>query len=867
MKKCVTKAKGLALSAILYLSTTNATPLYDVKVSGDGSADYTSIQQAIDKAPNSNQPYVIYIKNGVYNEKLHITRPNIYLIGEDRDKTIITATTANSMLDDNGKKFGTFGSRTVSVDAKDFSARSLTIENGFDFPANQAKSKDDPSRQKGTQAVALLVSHNGDQAQFKDVSLTSYQDTLYLRAGRSYFDNSRISGTVDFIFGHGTALIENSDIVARYRDDVKTGDSFGYITAPATDIQSPYGLVFKHCQLIKEQNVPANSYGLGRPWHPTTQFSDGRYADPNAIGHSAFINCQIDDHIYGWDKMSGKDINDEKIWFHPQDSRFWEFANQGKGTNHSKHRPQLTAEQTHQYSTENVLSGWLPDISLGEKSTLQGQVTHANMAFPALITIKDSLGQTLHIETDKKGQYQASIAGMTAPILVSADDRSGESCLLSEQKRSVCAAALVVDVNNNDITLGHINPFSDVIVSSLAAQEGIDGPQLLVEQQKLPALSHQAWQQANTDFVQNFQAVVKAHGLSSKPEWNPVSYDAAYQVVMTEMVSQVIHNRGYNTRTGQASKTDLNDLAFRPIIGLQTIAQYQLSDNQLADTAKSISQAKTRLFIVGDSTASNYPQDVFPRMGWGQAFASKVNNDDFVVVNAARSGRSSRDFINARWFSMMASMVKPGDYLFIQFSHNDEKCNGANGERGPIDVANLCTYPNSAEGKPQFPADKPEYSLQHSLERYLSFAKQNQVQPVLLTSVPRACTASNKPGTPITDQQHFTKQNSKNGYQFFGSYTDTVRQTAAANQVPLLDMQTRVMDTANSKQKGEWQDLWLVVDADKYPYYQGKSGTAKKPDVTHFQQQGAEMVAELVLEEIKAQPALLTLSQKLAATH
>lgn len=124
--------------------------------------------------------------------------------------------TANSMMDENGKKFGTFGSRTVSVDAADFQARSLTIENDFDFPQNQKNAKDDPSRQNGTQAVALLISHQGDRAQFRDVSVNSYQDTLYSRAGRAYFDESQISGTVDFIFGHGTVLIERSDIIARY---------------------------------------------------------------------------------------------------------------------------------------------------------------------------------------------------------------------------------------------------------------------------------------------------------------------------------------------------------------------------------------------------------------------------------------------------------------------------------------------------------------------------------------------------------------------------------------------------------------------------------------------------------------------------
>ncbi|WP_165312312.1 pectinesterase family protein [Vibrio ziniensis] len=857
-------ANGLGIAAILYLSSASATALYDVTVSQDGSASYTSIQQAIDSAPDGEQPFVIYIKNGVYQEKLHITRPNIYLIGEDRDKTIITATTANSMKDENGKNFGTFGSRTVSIDALDFKARSLTIENGFDYPANQAKAKDDPTRQKGTQAVALLVSHNGDRAQFKDVNLVSYQDTLYLRAGRSYFDDSQISGTVDFIFGHGTALIENSDIVARYRDDVKEGEPLGYITAPATDIASPFGLVFKNCNLTKETNVPAGSYGLGRPWHPTTQFSDGRYADPNAIGHTAFINCQMDDHIYGWDKMSGKDINGEKIWFQPQDSRFWEHANQGKGATQSAERPQLNGSDIAKYTTQSILSNWQPDISLGEQSQLTGQVTHRSMVFPAAVSIKDSLGKVATTETDANGHYQLSIATMTPPLLVTVDDRSGNTCINSDTKRSICATAIVPEANNNQITIANVNPFSDLVVSSLADAENIDGPQVLAAKTRVPALSHQAWLKANSNFNNAFKNVVKAHGLNPNQLWDPVSYQEKYQPVMNELASQVIHNLGHNTKTGQLSKTFLADLAFRPIINLDTIPNYVLSDNQLATAANTVLNAKTRLFIVSDSTASNYPLDVYPRMGWGQAFASKFNNNDLTIVNAAQSGRSSRDFINGRWLSFVEPLVKPGDYLFIQFSHNDEKCDGAAKGRGPLDVGTLCTYPNSADGNPQFPQGQPEYSLQHSLERYLSFAKQHQLNPVMLTSLPRARTANNKAGTPVTSKQHVTAQNSNNGFRFFGDYTATVRQTAEANNVPLLDMQTRVIDMANESSRGEWQNIWLAVDPKQYPYYQGKTGSIDKPDVTHFQKQGAEAIADLVLKEIKAQKSLSKLSQVIA---
>ena len=216
-------------------SKTAVSGLYDVMVCKDGSGDYPSITEALNDAPQDNSPYVIYIRNGDYHESFEVTRASVYLIGESREKTVITAGVANGMLDVSGRKFATFGSRTVSINAPDFSARSLTIRNDFDFPANQNKPCNDPTRLSHTQAVALLVAHHGDRVHLKDVSLISYHDTLYLYAGRSYIEQSLISGTVDFIFGGGTALIEQCDILARNRTDVLSiREPYGYLVAPCT---------------------------------------------------------------------------------------------------------------------------------------------------------------------------------------------------------------------------------------------------------------------------------------------------------------------------------------------------------------------------------------------------------------------------------------------------------------------------------------------------------------------------------------------------------------------------------------------------------------------------------------------------------
>ncbi|WP_238787767.1 pectinesterase family protein [Vibrio furnissii] len=840
---------AIGISSLMCGSVSAAIPLYDVVVAKDGSGDFTSVQQAIDAAPQNNQQYVIYIRKGIYPERLNITRNNLYLIGEDRDRTIITASFANGTLDANGVRTGTAGSRTVYVNALDFKARTVTIENGFDFNANQAKDANDPTKLRDTQAVALMVAQKADRAQFKDVNLVGYQDTLYLRGGRSVFEESVISGNVDFIFGHGTGLFKSTELVARNRFDVAPGTPYGYITAPSTNIEQPFGLVFKDCRLTKEEGVPADSYGLGRPWHPTTTFADGRYADPNAIGHAAFIDCDMDDHIYGWDKMSGRDIDQQTIWFYPQDSRFWEYESRGPGAALGEQRPQLKTAALSQYSDDKVLSGWQADLSLGQNSELHGEVLHNLMRFPAQVTVRDSAGKQRQTQTDAKGRYQLSIAGMTGPLLVSADDRSGSSCLHSDQVRSVCATALVVDLNNNAVSTGNINPFSDLQVSNLATREGIDGPQHLLELERLPAFSRQIWLETNQQFRQLNGG---QDALNS-----PVSYAPTLHPQMKALADNVVHNRGYNSRTGLANQVALTDAAFQPIINLNAVSQYLVTADQLAMQRQRVQNAETRLFIVGDSTASNYEPDVFPRMGWGQALAEKLSDmPNLAVVNAARSGRSSRDFINGLWLSHLEPMVKAGDYLFIQFGHNDSKCNRAASGRGEVDVLNLCTYPNDTNGQVQFPQGEEALSFQRSLERYIEFALEHNMQPVLLTSVPRVRNDSNRPELPLTTQQHVTRQNSQHGFEFVGSYYQTVLDTARLHQVPVLDIQQRMIEATN--QQGDWRHLWLAVDPNDYPYYQGRTGSLDKPDTTHFQQAGAQLVAELVWDEMRAQIASFT---------
>jgi len=348
---------ALLLACISTLPLTAQAAQWNAIVSPAPQAgEYATIRQALDAAPANGEPWRILIKEGRWNERLVIEKP-VTLIGASQEKTQIDANTPAGALDESGKKLGTGRTSTVEIRASGVTLENLTIRNSFDFPANAALSDSDPNKLKDTQAVALMVSENVDKARFRQVRLEGYQDTFYSKSGsRSYFTDCRVSGHVDFIFGPGIAVFDRCEIIARNRSDI--APPYGYLTAPATPAAERFGLFIINSKLGKEAGVPAKSFALGRPWHPTTQFSDGRYADPNATGLAAFINCEIDDHIYGWDKMSGKDKAGELVWFYPQESRFYEFGNRGKGAGQGGEHYQLTAAQASEYTLPVIFAGW-----------------------------------------------------------------------------------------------------------------------------------------------------------------------------------------------------------------------------------------------------------------------------------------------------------------------------------------------------------------------------------------------------------------------------------------------------------------------------------------------------------------------------
>ncbi|KAK7278125.1 hypothetical protein RJT34_23150 [Clitoria ternatea] len=227
----------------------NGAPLTpNVVVAKDGSGQFKTVLEAINSYPKKHKGrYIIYIKAGVYDEYIQVDKkkPNLIIYGDGPSKTIITG---NKNMVDGWK---TMRTATFTTTAPNFIAKSM----GFENTAGHAKH----------QAVALRV--QGDKSAFFDCGIHGYQDTLYAHAHRQFYRNCEISGTVDFIFGYGSTLIQSSKLIIR-----KPGkNQQNIIAADGTKQKNmPTGIVIQNCEILAEKELEpekttVRSY-LARPW-------------------------------------------------------------------------------------------------------------------------------------------------------------------------------------------------------------------------------------------------------------------------------------------------------------------------------------------------------------------------------------------------------------------------------------------------------------------------------------------------------------------------------------------------------------------------------------------------------------------------
>ncbi|XP_068659389.1 probable pectinesterase/pectinesterase inhibitor 54 [Aristolochia californica] len=211
-------------------------------VAQDGTGNYKSISEAIKSA--SGGRFVIYVKSGVYREKLHINKDGITLIGDGKYSTVITG-------DDNGADGTSMpATATVAVTGDDFIAKDIGIQN--------------TAGPGGGQALALRIS--SDRSVLYRCSIAGYQDTLYALGLRQFYRECDIHGTIDFIFGNAAAVFQSCNIILRRPQS----GSYNVILANGrSDPGQSTGFSVHKSMIIAGSDLSSGhsveSY-LGRPW-------------------------------------------------------------------------------------------------------------------------------------------------------------------------------------------------------------------------------------------------------------------------------------------------------------------------------------------------------------------------------------------------------------------------------------------------------------------------------------------------------------------------------------------------------------------------------------------------------------------------
>lgn len=309
------------------------TTIYPSKftVAKDGSGDFKTIQEAVNAVRDlSQQQVTIYVKNGVYNEKIVIPswKKRISLVGESKDSTIICNDDYSGKAYTGGKdafgkdKFSTYTSYTVLVQGDDCRIENLSIKN---------------TAGRVGQAVALHV--EGDRFVAINCTLTGNQDTLYTATNKSrqYYKGCYIEGTTDFIFGEATAVFQNCTIKSLTNS---------YITAASTTPMQQYGYVFLDCKLVADP--AATKVFLGRPWRPNAK--------------TVFINTEMGSHIHpvAWDN-----------WRNPENEKtvlYAEYNSRGEGARskeRAKWSKQLSRKEVKKYTLSKIFNSeiaWIPEI-------------------------------------------------------------------------------------------------------------------------------------------------------------------------------------------------------------------------------------------------------------------------------------------------------------------------------------------------------------------------------------------------------------------------------------------------------------------------------------------------------------------------
>ena len=204
--------------------------------------------------------------------------------------------------------------------------------------------------------------------------------------------------------------------------------------------------------------------------------------------------------------------------------------------------------------------------------------------------------------------------------------------------------------------------------------------------------------------------------------------------------------------------------------------------------------AKRRVFTIGDSTMSDYKPAATPKRGWGMYLQAFFNTDSVEVVNRGKSGASTRTFYETKnlWPSVK-KQFRSGDYLIIQFAHNDEKCKGED-----VYVENVRLRAEGKDTLTDMRGTEPNTTYKAYLFKFINEAREYGVTPIMMGPICRAYFKDGKindegrhklPGTKELGSKEAAKVLRPQG-TYDKDYVRCMQEVAVDMWVPFLDMTT-----------------------------------------------------------------------------
>ena len=260
------------------------------------------------------------------------------------------------------------------------------------------------------------------------------------------------------------------------------------------------------------------------------------------------------------------------------------------------------------------------------------------------------------------------------------------------------------------------------------------------------------------------------------------------------------------------------------------VGKVYVSKVSISKAAEKTAGEKPTIFIASDSTVQTYESNYYPQTGWGQTLhnffgdfveereckdceysqAQTYETVNVIVENRAIGGRSSKSFIEEGKLDDLLEDVKPGDYVLVQWGHNDATTSRPNRYVSPEDFG---------------------YWMQY----YVDGVTQRGATPILVTPVARYSYTTNEDGTLKSFVGNFEK------------YGDVMRKMAKEQNIPIVDLTARSTALCNEFGIEGAKSLFLMVEAGDYPEGAYAGGAN---DSTHLQYYGAYKFAQCVAEGI-----------------